>query len=422
MKTHPVFHTLETLQGVPVYLDELPELFTPVSLELCVMSGSADDMAVGQAGIHHWGEHLPFRGTTTFPNGNIDISARIARMGGSLNAYTSHHNTVYYVSVPKSRWKDGLEVLVELAGRPLNRPEDVEAERKIIEQEMKQGRSEQMDVFWEEKHARLWGAHPLAQSIIGTETSLATMDVSTINKLHETSYGRNRCSLFVSGNVTPEELIPVVTEYIERIPNRPISSRRTPADYGPLPSWQPGEDRWQSTFESTVVQLLFPLPTPTSPLNDRRAQAFLNGLFNTGGLNAPLYRTVREERQLVYSTGVSHRLTKQGGYIGFSAHTSKEKVAEVVRAFWDVTALPELTSQELWDSFIEESRNDKLMEIINPSRRTGRMLSMLMNREEVIDFEDSFEEFLQTPKNDVHSLLNLFSKDTARLFVMEGTA
>jgi predicted nucleic acid-binding protein len=119
---------------------------------------------------------------------------------------------------------------------------------------------------------------------------------------------------------------------------------------------------------------------------------------------------------------VSHRLTKQGGYIGFSAHTSKEKVAEVVRAFWDVTALPELTSQELWDSFIEESRNDKLMEIINPSRRTGRMLSMLMNREEVIDFEDSFEEFLQTPKNDVHSLLNLFSKDTARLFVMEGTA
>jgi predicted Zn-dependent peptidase len=185
MKTHPVFHTLETLQGVPVYLDELPELFTPVSLELCVMSGSADDMAVGQAGIHHWGEHLPFRGTAAFPNGNIDISARIARMGGSLNAYTSHHNTVYYVSVPKSRWKDGLEVLVELAGRPLNRPEDVEAERKIIEQEMKQGRSEQMDVFWEEKHARLWGTHPLAQSIIGTETSLATMDVSTINKLHE---------------------------------------------------------------------------------------------------------------------------------------------------------------------------------------------------------------------------------------------
>jgi Mg2+ and Co2+ transporter CorA len=131
---------------------------------------------------------------------------------------------------------------------------------------------------------------------------------------------------------------------------------------------------------------------------------------------------VREERQLVYSTGVSHRLTKQGGYIGFSAHTSKDKVDEVVKAFWDVTKLPELSSQELWDSFVEESRNDKLMEIINPSRRTGRMLSMLMGREEVIDFEKGFEEFLETPQSDVHTLLNLFSKDTARLFVMEGTA
>lgn len=422
MKTRPVFHALETTQGVPIYLDELPELFTPVSLELCVMSGSADDMAVGQPGIHHWGEHLPFRGTTAFPQGGVDISARIARMGGVINAYTSHYNTVYYVSVPKLRLREGLEVLVELAGQPLNRPEDVEAERKIIEQEMKQGRSEQMDVFWEEKHARLWGSHPLAQSIIGTEASLATMDVSTIHKLHDVSYGRNRCSLFVSGHVTPEELMPVATELLERIPDRPLPLRRTPGDYGPLPAWQPGEDRWQSTFESTVVQLLFPLTAPESVSQARRVQGCLNGLLNTGGLHAPLYRTVREERQLVYSTGVSHKLTKHGGYIGFSAHTSKEKVNEVVQAFWDVTSLPELSSSALWDSFIEESQNDKLMEIINPSRRSSRMLSMLMNREEVIDFDISFEEFIQTPMKDVHELLNVFSKDTARVLVMEGTA
>jgi predicted Zn-dependent peptidase len=343
-------------------------------------------------------------------------------MGGVINAYTSHHNTVYYVSVPKSRWKEGLEVLVELAGQPLNRPEDVEAERKIIEQEMKQGRSEQMDVFWEEKHARLWGAHPLAQSIIGTEESLASMDVSTIQRLHEISYGRNRCSLFVSGNVTPEELIPTTTELFERIPDRPVSPRRIPGDYGPLPAWQSQEDRWQSTFESTVVQLLFPLPTPTSLQQARRVQGCLNGLFNTGGLHAPLYRTVREERQLVYSTGVSHKLTKQGGYIGFSAHTSKEKVGEVLQAFWDVTALPELSSPALWDSFIEESQNDKLMEVINPARRSSRMLSMLMHREEVIDFDAGFDEFIQTPMKDVHDLLNVFSKDKARVLVMEGTA
>jgi hypothetical protein len=50
------------------------------------------------------------------------------------------------------------------------------------------------------------------------------------------------------------------------------------------------------------------------------------------------------------------------------------------------------------------------------------MLSMLMHREEVIDFDAGFDEFIQTPMKDVHDLLNVFSKDKARVLVMEGTA
>ncbi|HEX2280852.1 MAG TPA: insulinase family protein [Thermomicrobiales bacterium] len=52
----------------------------------------------GKTGLSHWVEHMQFKGTATIAKGQIfrDVS----RVGGTLNALTSHDWTAYFETVP----------------------------------------------------------------------------------------------------------------------------------------------------------------------------------------------------------------------------------------------------------------------------------------------------------------------------------
>jgi predicted Zn-dependent peptidase len=69
--------------------------------------GSADETP-GKSGLAHFFEHLMFKGTTNYPE---DAYARlIGRVGGELNAFTSHDYTAYFATVGT----DSLELVMAL--------------------------------------------------------------------------------------------------------------------------------------------------------------------------------------------------------------------------------------------------------------------------------------------------------------------
>ena len=58
--------------------------------------GSADE-PLGQSGIAHFLEHLMFKGTKNYPEG--EILEIVARNGGNQNAFTSYDYTAYYQNI-----------------------------------------------------------------------------------------------------------------------------------------------------------------------------------------------------------------------------------------------------------------------------------------------------------------------------------
>lgn len=68
-----------------------PELLS-ISLQVWTRTGSMDEPA-GASGMSHLLEHLMFRGTANFPDGEFD--AILAQKGGMNNAFTSEDFTVY---------------------------------------------------------------------------------------------------------------------------------------------------------------------------------------------------------------------------------------------------------------------------------------------------------------------------------------
>lgn len=414
-------HSLVSDQGVPIYFEQYPQIFTPVSFMLCMMSGSADDDVVGVPGIHHWGEHIPFRGTVSRPKGASQIMGRAAEMGGHVSAYTSHYQTVYYMSAPRKSWREAAETVVDLAARPLCRPEDIEAEREIIGEEINQGHSSVDRRMFAQIRRALWEGHPLGRNIIGTHESLAAARTETILEMRSKSYSNSRCLIFVAGALEESEVQQYVSELLERMPNNTISERRRTARYGELPAWKAGvPDTVESGLDTTVVSLVF----PEAPLDlDEMAydaRTWASYLIASGSLAGPLYRVVREERKLAYSTSPFQLRGRDGGAYGFTAKTSKGKVPAVVDAFKAVLALPELRSEERWE-LVRKTRIAQIeMQIPDPSDAVSRMLSGISERGSVASISAAQKRIMSVPHDKVLRSLNQLVSEEGRVITLLG--
>ncbi len=390
---------------------------------LAVMSGAADDLALGIPGLHHWGEHVPFRGTRKFPQGSRQIMGRIAELGGRISAFTNHLQTVYYASAPRSHWKEAAEIVVDLAAQPIGSEADIEAERRIILQEMTQGDADIDRRAAYHTRESLWSPHAMSQRVIGTRESLLTTGAESFAMMREQSYARSRCVVFVAGHMPVDHVVSDVSELLEVIPSGGlrVSERRMPASYGALPPWNDGyEYIADSEFDATSVSLLFPVSAQHSE-RERDSLSLISCLLATGSLASPLLRIVREERQLVYNANVSMLMVPDGGVFGLSAKTSRAREHAVVHAFRAVLALPEVRSEERWEYVrnVLTAQND--MHLPDPAAGTRRMLDGLTRNGSVSTRAEAFDRFLSVPHEQVLSTLDDLSQLDGCVVSLRGT-
>ena len=346
------FEPIEGPLGVPVYYQRLP--VNTVSVYWIVFVGSADDSVGGGNGIYHWFEHLPSRGTQKYPGGYRDTEARLVRHGGGSDAETGHTHTAFSANIPKRVWADALDILTDMIACPLFRIDDIEAEREVILQEIDEWHSSPYTHSLCRLPGVLWPDHPLGHDQLGSSETLRSIDPSQLRRAHELGYARNRCALFVAGDIERSELLDVVGSCIERIPDRPLSPRKEPASYGPLPTWQAGQTTTCETMhDDSIVYLLFPTSSRGGGADEVLHWDFLEDVFSAGELGSPLNRLIREDSQLAYSPDFISTTHRDGGYAGLVAQTSIEP-ERVLDAFWKLIRSPEIRSAE-WLEYVRDT-------------------------------------------------------------------
>lgn len=319
-----------------------------------MFAGSADDDSAGGHGIYHWFEHIPSRGTEKFPGGYRDTEARLVRHGGGSDAETGHTYTGFSADIPKRVWPDALDILADMIACPLLRIEDIEAEREIILQEIDEWHSAPYSQSVCRLPSILWPGHPLGHDQLGTRETLRSIDPAMLRRAHETGYSRNRCALFVAGDIERNHLLDVVGDCLERVPDRKLEQRQRPASYGTLPAWQAGQTTTvESAHDDSVVYLLFPMPTVAEGVERLIEWDFLANVFSAGELGSPLSRLVREDSQLAYSPDFTSATHTDGGYAGLVAQTSVEP-DRVVDAFWKLIRSSELCSSD-WLNYVRDT-------------------------------------------------------------------
>jgi zinc protease len=260
----------------------------------------------GQTGVSHWVEHMMFKGTETFPGGQLD--RMIDRMGGSWNAQTFLDYTAYYETLPADRIDLALELEADRMTHATFDPQEVDSERTVIISE-RQG-AENSPMFWlgEEMSAAAFRVHGYHHEIIGDLVDLQTMTRDDLYSHYRRYYMPNNAIAVAVGAFDTDEML----RRIERVYGA-IPPGTPPAPFIRPEPPQQGERRVVVERPGTTafLQVAYRAPAATDPDWFRLAilDSILSGPSGLGGggvdnKTSRLYRAL-VETELAASVGGS---------------------------------------------------------------------------------------------------------------------
>ncbi|MGD0312362.1 MAG: pitrilysin family protein [Acidimicrobiales bacterium] len=289
-----------------------------VCIGFWVGTGSRDE-ELEQAGSSHFLEHLLFKGTAE--RSASAIAEAVDEVGGDFNAFTTKEYTSFYIRLLAENLSLGLDILSDIMWQPALRPEDLDAERQVILDEILMHADEPSDEAAEQSSALLFPGHPLGREVLGTQDSILAMTVDRIRDFFTLHYRPGNMVVAVAGDLDHEEVA------------GGLEARFGGAQGGVTPSRTAPDDKVEALKVSrrgTEQAHLVLASRSVHRLDDRRyALAVVNHVLG-GGLSSRLFQEIRERRGLAYSVWSERVAYHDAGSVSVGMGTAPEHVAEVL--------------------------------------------------------------------------------------------
>lgn len=210
--------TLHTLpNGLTIILREVHSA-PVISWWVAYRIGSRNERT-GQTGISHWLEHMMFKGTPKYEQGELD--RLIDRSGGQWNAFTSMDHTMYYETLPSDQIDLALDAEADRMFNALFDPEEVESERTVVISERRD--NENSPTFWlnEELRAAAFRVHGYHHSIIGDMTDLYSMTREDVMAHYANYYRPSNAVAIAVGDFDTATMLAKIEKYYGGLPTGP---------------------------------------------------------------------------------------------------------------------------------------------------------------------------------------------------------
>lgn len=239
------------------------------------------------------------------------------------------------------------ELLAQALTQPRFDDNAVERVRAQVQAIIKSEATDPQSIASKEMAQQAWGEHPYASSINGTAESVAGLTRKDLVAAKNRVLARDRVVIGAAGDISPEELGPLLDKILGGLPEKGTA---------PLP--EPAELQLTggvSVIDWNSPQTIVSFAGPGLPISapDYFAAYVANHILGGGGFSSRLMEEIREKRGLTYGIGTGlatgiYGQTWQGGMAG-SNDTVKEAIA-LIRQEWDRMAAEGVTQQELTDA------------------------------------------------------------------------
>ncbi|KAA6213621.1 insulinase family protein [Streptomyces albofaciens JCM 4342] len=334
--------------GLRVVTETLPSVRS-VTFGIWAHVGSRDETP-SLNGATHYLEHLLFKGTGK--RSALDISAAIDEVGGEMNAFTAKEYTCYYARVLDTDLPLAIDVVCDMLTGSLIEPDDVEAERGVILEEIAMTEDDPGDCVHDLFAHTMLGDTPLGRPVLGSVETVNALTPERIRRFYKKHYDPTRLVVAAAGNVDHAKVVRMVRAAFEKAGalDRTDATPTAPRD---------GSRRIRTAGRVELLnrkseQAHVILGVPGLARTDERRWAM--GVLNTalgGGMSSRLFQEVREKRGLAYSVYSYTSGYADCGLFGVYAGCRPSQVDDVLKICRD--QLDQVASEGLTDDEIRRA-------------------------------------------------------------------
>ena len=318
-----MFHRTTLTNGLRVLTAEMPHTRS-VSMFIAVGAGSRYEPEE-KAGLSHFLEHLPFKGTRGWPTA-LAISEAVEGVGGIMNAATDREMTSFWCKVSSVHADSALPVLLDLILHPLLDPAEMEKEREVILDELRMTNDYPAQVCELLIDRALWPDQAMGRDVGGTAETVAALSLADVRSYMERQYRPNNTVIGIAGAIRHDDAVKLVDGAVAGwMPGATLTWEPVAE---PLPYAPPILLESRATEETSIC---LGLPAFRMDDPDRYSATVLNGVLGDG-MSSRLFQSLREERGLTYDCHSSLISYRDCGALVVSCGTEPGRAVEAVAA------------------------------------------------------------------------------------------
>ena len=290
-----------------------------VSVGAWVGTGSRDE-SPELNGATHFLEHLLFKGTPS--RSALEIAQSFDAIGGDINAFTTRELTCFHARTLGEDLPLALGTLGDLVQNASLAPDDVEAERSVVLEEIAMHEDTPDDIVFDVFHETIWPEHPLGRRVQGLPGTVEQMSRDAIAGFFHRYYTGDNIVVAASGEVEHERVVDLVADaFTSRAMPQPVRAPGAP----------PSVTGSLVVHERDIEQAHLVYGTQgIARADDRRWALGLMNVILGGGMSSRLFQEIREKRGLAYAISSGHVGYSETGIFNIYAGCSTENIAEVL--------------------------------------------------------------------------------------------
>jgi zinc protease len=175
------------------------------SIQLWISAGAAVERAP-EHGCAHLLEHMVFKPFVDARGRSRDLAGVVEQLGGDVNAFTSHDETVFHATVPADAFTEVSEMmLAAVIGRRIDR-ELLGREQEVVVEEIRQYADDPSARSVQQMMSDLYGEHAYARPVLGEEHEVRSLTPGTLQGFGRRQHRGERITLVVAGPVSSKKV------------------------------------------------------------------------------------------------------------------------------------------------------------------------------------------------------------------------
>jgi predicted Zn-dependent peptidase len=351
--------------------------------------GSRDE-TVSTAGASHFLEHLLFKGTKK--RSSLEISSAIEAVGGETNAFTSKEYTCFYARVIDKDLPLAVDVISDLITSSEVKPDDVDAERKVVLEEIAMRDDDPSDLIHDLFLEKYYGDTPLGRPILGTIESIKGMSRNTVFNYYRNRYKPEDLVVAVAGNIKHKKVVEMVEDALSK--DNFLDQRKKDFVVRKSPAIKvPGKGEVTLLDRKTEqAHIVYGVPGVARDDKRRFALSILSSALG-GGMSSRLFQEIREKRGLAYSTYAYSQQFAGSGVLSFYVGCKPDKAEESVKIIQSI--LNDVAENGLTVEEIKRAKGAVSGSLVLSQEDTGSRMTRIGKSELVYGQVLSFDEILR---------------------------